>query len=156
MLKKILLTIFAVFIASSVVFADDAADVRAFFNKYVSLANSYDKNLLSLYEPNAKIIRVVIKKDGSTKAVPFPMSEYAKQLKLGEKTAKLVGYKNTYSVTKISKAGNDYRVDALRTPSRETYKIPAHFIIGKNSQGQWKIKEESMHTKVQDFLKYAK
>lgn len=156
MLKKILLVVFAIFMATSVVVADETADVRAFFNKYVSMANSYDKNLLSMYEPNAKITRVVIKKDGTTKAVPFAMSDYAKQLKLGEKTAKFVKYKNNYTITKISKVGNNYRVDTLRTPSRETYKIPAYFVIGKNSQGQWKIKEESMHTKVQDFLKYAK
>jgi len=156
MLKKLLLTVCTLLIASTAVFADDTAEVKAFFDKYVSMANTYDKGLIGLYQPNAKIIRVVIKKDGTTQAVPFPMSEYAKQLKIGEKTAKLVRYKNTYTSPTITKVANGYKIDTLRTPSREKYKIPAHFIVAKNSQGQWKIVEESMHTKVQDFLKYAK
>ena len=38
-------------------------------------------------------------------------------------------------------------------PSTSDYKIPAHFIVGRDSFGNWKIKEESMNTKVQKFLK---
>ena len=38
-------------------------------------------------------------------------------------------------------------------PSTSDYKIPAHFIIGKDNNGNLKIKEESMNTKVQKFLK---
>ena len=40
----------------------------------------------------------------------------------------------------------------MRMPSTSDYKIPAHFIVGKDINGNWKIKEESMNTKVQRFL----
>ena len=37
-------------------------------------------------------------------------------------------------------------------PSTSDYKIPAEFVIGKDQNGNWKIKEESMNTRVQRFL----
>ena len=41
----------------------------------------------------------------------------------------------------------------MRMPSTSDYKVPAYFIVGKDVNGQWKIKEESMNTRVQKFLK---
>ena len=34
----------------------------------------------------------------------------------------------------------------MRRPSTSDYKLPAYFVIGKDSSGKLKIKEESMHT----------
>lgn len=66
--------------------------------------------------------------------------------------AKMRNYKNFYSDIKITRQGNDYKLSCMRKPSLSDYKIPAHFVIGKDAQGNYKIKEESMHTKMQVIL----
>ena len=64
-------------------------------------------------------------------------------------------YKNYYTERKITKQGGDFKITCLRQPSTSDYKIPAHFVIGLDANGNLKIKEEMMYTKQQKFLKYA-
>lgn len=134
-------------------FADEIQDVQCFFNQYIDAANSYSCNYFDYYCDNAKIIRVVEKPDGTQQTVYIPFDRYKKEVKKSGKLAKLRNYKNRYSNVKIHPIGNDYKVLAMRTPSTSDYKIPAYFIVGKDADGQWKIKEESMNTRVQKFLK---
>ena len=145
MIKKILvtLTILLTGVASN---ATPVDDVAAFFDKYVNAANSYSETIPEFYLPNAKIIRVVIKKDGTRESVSTDTSVYMKQLKMNAKIAKMRGYKNFYTDRKIIKIGDDYKLFCNRQPSLSKYKLPAHFIIGKDSSGNYKIKEESMDT----------
>ena len=134
-------------------FADEIKDVQCFFNEYVSAANSYSCDYFDYYTNNAKIIRVVEKPDGTEQAVNIPLERYKSEAKKTSKLAKLRNYKNKYFNVKIFPYGNDYKVVAMRMPSTSDYKIPAYFIIGKDCNGNWKIKEESMNTRVQKFLK---
>ena len=69
------------------------------------------------------------------------------------KLGKLRRYKNYYSNIQIASVGEDYKISTMRRPSTSDYSLPAHFIVGKDKNGHWKIKEESMQTKVQTFLK---
>ena len=155
MLKKIILIITIILSFAGFSFADDIQDVRNFFNSYVSAANNYSPNVPNFYLPNAKIIRVVHKKDGTIKAVPFPMIDYANQMRKSSALAKTVGYKNNYLNIKITPQGNDYKISAMRYPRSDKIGLPVYFVVTKTSNG-YKIKEESMDTNVQDFLKYAK
>ena len=134
-------------------FADDIEDVENFFNEYVNAANSYSSDYFKYYSNNAKIVRVVEKPDGTKEAVNIPLERYKSEAKKSTKLMKLRKYKNKYFNIKITRQGKDYKVAAMRMPSTSDYKIPAHFIIGKDTNGDWKIKEESMNTKVQSFLK---
>ncbi len=145
MLKK-LFAIFILIFAGTASFAGPKDDVAAFFNRYVEAANSYSENLPSFYSPNAKIIRVVIKKDGTRESVVTDTSVYMKQLRMNSKLAKVRNYKNFYTDRIITQVGNDYRISCRRQPSLSDYKLPAYFVIGKDSSGQYKIKEESMDT----------
>ncbi len=130
--------------------------VLAFFNKYVDAANSYSETITDFYTPDAKIIRVVMKPDGTTASVTANTKQYFNQMRIGANLAKINKYKNFYTQRKITKQGNDYKITCLRQPSTSDYKIPAHFVIGPDSNGNLKIKEEMMYTKQQKFLKYAK
>lgn len=132
--------------------ADELQDVQSFFNRYIEAANSYSNDYFDFYSENAKIIRVVEKPDGTQEAVHIPLSRYKCEAKKSSKLARLRKYKNRYFNVKIFPQGEDYKITALRMPSTSDYKIPAYFIVGKNSEGEWKIKEESMNTKVQKFL----
>lgn len=150
-MKKILLSLLTICCLTLSALADDAADVLATFDKYVNDANAYSANLANYYIPNARIIRVVNKKEGGQKAVLIPFDRYVNELKGHAKLAKVTGYKNTYTNRKVTKVNNDYKVSATRIPRNDKTGLSAHFIFTKVN-GVWKIKEESMTTNVQTFL----
>ena len=150
-MKKILLFLFSLFLFQTAVSADDSAVVSAIFDKYVNDANNYSNNLPSYYTDNAKIIRVVNKKEGGQKAVLIPYQRYLKELKGHSTLAKAVGYKNRYVNRKITKVGADYKVSATRIPRNDKTGLSAYFIFTKVGN-TYKIREESMTTNVQTFL----
>lgn len=154
-MKKIL-TLFIILIGTTMAaFADDAQEALKFFNSYVTAANSYSPTVATMYSPNAKIIRQVVKPDGTLVNVNTDTATYIKQMKLGQAGAKLRGYKNTYTNISVAPAGNgSYKVSSLRQPSGENYKLKTYMIV-KKQDGSWKITEEMMQTKVQTFLRYA-
>lgn len=149
--------IFSVFVVALLfalpVFSNEINEVEKFFDEYVAAANSYSNNYFSYYIDDAKIVRVVEKPDGTCQSVDIPFERYKVEAKKSSKFARLRKYKNKYFNVKILPSGDDYKITAMRMPSTSDYKIPAHFIIGKDDNGNWKIKEESMNTKVQRFLK---
>lgn len=157
-MKKFLAITIALFavISGMRAFAATAQDVLSFFNGYVNAANTYSDSITEYYAPDAKIIRVVMKPDGTTATVTADTKKYFNQMRLGANGARITKYKNSYTERKITKQGNDYKITCLRQPSTSDYKIPAHFVIGPDANGKLKIKEEMMYTKVQKFLKYAK
>ena len=157
-MKKLLATVFAIVavLAGNSAFAATPQEVLTFFNNYVNAANTYSDTVPTYYDKNAKIIRVVIKPDGSLVSVTADTKQYFNQMRIGANGARLTKYKNFYTERKITKQGDDYKITCLRQPSTSDYKIPAHFVIGPDANGDLKIKEEMMHTKVQKFLKYAK
>ena len=154
-MKKFICVLFAFFFLASTVNANEIQDVECFFYKYVEAANSYSSDYFSYYSDDAKIIRVIQKPDGTEESVNIPLEKYKIEAKKTSKLARLRNYKNKYFNINISPHGEDYKITAMRMPSTSDYKIPAHFIIGKDSNGDWKIKEESMNTKVQRFLSKA-
>lgn len=138
------------------VLADDVKDVRNFFYNYISAANSYSDSVSGMYSPDAKIIRQVIKPDGSTANVTTDADTYIKQMRLSSIAAKAKGYTNKYTNIHVAKADNgNYKITALRQPSGENYKLKIYMIVKKQPDGNWLIVEELMQTKEQIFLKYA-
>ncbi len=157
-MKKILslIMLFGVFLATGIqAFADDSAAAKAFFESYVNAANTYSPTIEKMYSPNAKIIRQVVKPDGTLVDVTTDTATYIKQMKLGQAGAKLRNYKNTYTDITVAKAGDGYKVSSLRQPSGENYKLKTYMIVKKQPDGKWLITEEMMQTKQQIFLKYA-
>ena len=156
-MKKILLTTLALLIVSLSVLADDRQAALNFFNDYIKAANTYSSTIPDMYSPNAKIIRQVIKPDGTTQNVTTDTATYIKQMKLGQAGAKLRHYTNSYSNVTVTALGNNkYKVSSLRQPSGESYKLKTYMIVQKQSNGKLIIVEEMMQTKVQTFLRYAK
>ena len=151
-MKKFIIVLFLVFISVLVCYANEMTEVQNFFNRYVEAANSYDNDFFDFYSSDAKIIRIVEKSDGTFESVNIPFDRYKSEVKKSTKLMRLRKYKNFYSDIKILPQGNNYKLSALRQPSLSDYKIPAHFIIGKDYNGNWKIMEESMNTRVQTFL----
>lgn len=152
-MKKIFIVCLCFYLSNLISFADEVQDVQCFFNQYINAANNYSCDYFDFYCSDAKIIRVVEKPDGTQQSVNIPLDRYKSEVKKSSKLARLRNYKNKYFNVKIQPYGNDYKIVAMRMPSTSDYKIPAHFIIGKDISGQWKIKEESMNTRVQKFLK---
>jgi ketosteroid isomerase-like protein len=136
-------------------FADAAADALAHFNKYVQAANSYSNAIENMYADDARIIRQVVKPDGSTANATTNKSTYVKQMRLSSIAAKAKGYKNYYSDVSVAKVANGYKVSSFRQPTGESYKLKAYQVWQKQPDGKWVIVEELMQTKEQIFLKYA-
>ena len=154
-MKKIIALITALLIGTGA-FAMTADDALSFFAKYVNAANSQSPKIIDYYEPNARIIRVVVLPDGKTESVTTDMREYTRQLKIGANLAKLNKYKNFYTDRKVTKVGNDYKITCQRQPSTSDYKLTANFVIGTDANGNMKIKEEMMYTKQTAILRKAK
>ena len=155
-MKKFLLILSMLLLAGfNPVCADDKDDAIKFFNEYVEAANTYNPVIVTLYSPNAKIIRQIVKPDGTTANAYTDTDTYIKQMKLGQAGAKLRRYKNTYTEIKAEKVATGYKVSSLRQPSGEDYKLKAYMIVTKQPNGKWLITEEMMQTKVQSLLKYA-
>ena len=155
---KKFLTILSLIIAGTLaVFADGKQEALSFFNSYVNAANTYSNSVGDMYSPNAKIIRQVIKPDGTTADAVTDTATYLKQMKLGQAGARIKGYKNNYTNISVTEMPNGaYKISSLRQPSGESYKLKTYMIVQKQSNGKWLIVEEMMQTKVQSFLKYAK
>ena len=156
-MKKLLLSIISLLLFSCAVFADGKQEALNFFNSYVKYANSYNDIITTMYTPNAKIIRQVVKPDGTTQDVYTNTATYIKQMKLSQSVAKLRNYKNNYSNITVTQLGKDkYKISSLRQPTGETYKLKTYAVVQKQADGKWLIIEELMQTKEQIFLKYAK
>lgn len=158
-MKKILsvLVVFSMFLMTGLqAFAESAQEALNFFHSYVNAANTYSSTVATMYSPNAKIIRQVIKPNGELVNVNTNTATYIKQMKIGQAGARMRGYKNTYTNVKVVSLGNgSYKVSSLRQPKGETYKLKTYMIV-KKINGKWQITEELMQTKEQIFLKYAK
>ena len=154
-LKYILLIGLLLVVANSFVLADETGEAIKFFKKYVSAANSYDEAILKMYSPDARIIRQVIKPDGTLEDIETDVDTYLSQLKLGQKVARLRRYKNYYTNINAEKVSNGIKISCLRQPTGENYRLRSYFIVKKQPNGKWLIVEEMMQTKVQTFLKYA-
>jgi hypothetical protein len=150
---KFVLPIIGIILTFSDVYAQTPQDGIAFFNQYQNFANSYNDKILDMYSPNAKIIREVIKPSGEAEQVIVPAERYFKELKIGQKTAKLRKYRNLYKNVIAQKVQNGIKVSAERQPSRESYWLKMYQIYTPTDSGL-KITEEMMQTKVQSFLRH--
>ena len=156
-MKKVLLSIITVLFVSLSVFADDKQDALNAFNNYIQLANNYKTEVTTFYTPSAKIIRQVIKPDGTLVNVYTDTSTYVTQLKIGQAGAKVKNYKNNYTnVVVIPLAPGKVKISSVRHPSVDNDSLKAYMIFQKQPDGKWMIVEELMQTRQQIFLKYAK
>lgn len=153
-MKRIFLTLLAMVMVSTSVFAASTKDeALAFFNKYVSAANNYDPVITTMYSPSARIIREIVKPDGSIVTRVTDTQRYISEMKKSQAIAKIRKYKNHYSNIKVTPVGTDtYKISSLRQPSGETYKLKAYSVVKKQPNGRWIITEEMMQTKVQMLI----
>ena len=145
--------IYCVFIilSSDVVYSLTLQDGITFFEKYQQYSNSYNTSLLEMYSNNAKIIREVIKPSGNIVSVNIPTQRFFKELKIGQKTAKIKRYRNSYRNVTVKSFPNGIKITAERQPIKENYWLKMYQILQDTESGI-KITEEMMQTKVQLFL----
>ncbi|MCM1265770.1 MAG: hypothetical protein NC200_06180 [Candidatus Gastranaerophilales bacterium] len=153
-MKKIILSTFLFLAVMGTALAvSTKSDALAFFNSYVQAANTYSPTVTTMYSPTAKIIREVVKPDGSTVTRVTNTQRYISEMKKGQAIAKVRRYKNYYSNITVTQTGTDtYKVSSLRQPSGEKYKLKAYMIVKKQPDGKWLITEEMMQTKVQMLI----
>lgn len=155
-MKKLLtILILVLALVAPKVFASDEAEVMQAFNTYVNAANNYSPSILGMYSPNARIIRQVVRPDGTTANATTNMKVYAQQMKISQTVAKVNRYTNKYRNPHVIKVSKGYKLVALRQPMKDSYWLKMYQIWQKQPNGKWLIVEEMMQTKEQIFLKYA-
>jgi len=154
-MKRVLLSVITFTFISLAVFADSKQEAMTFFNNYVNAANNYSDAIGSMYAPNAKIIRQVVKPDGTTANAYTDTATYVKQMKIAQAGAKLRKYKNEYRNIAITPVNGGFKISAERQPTGETYWLKTYQIVKKQPNGKWLITEEMMQTKQQIFLRYV-
>lgn len=149
-LKPILCLVAFISLSITAFASSTSTEALAFFNNYVSSANNYSPTITKMYAPDAKIIRVVLKKDGTKVTRVTNTQRYISEMKKSQAIAKVRRYKNYYSNVHVSQTGEDtYKISSLRQPSGEKYKLNAYMVVKKQPNGTWLIIEEMMETKVQ-------
>ena len=152
-MRKIFLSILAMFMIAAGAFAATALEAQNFFNHYVESANSYNPVITTMYAPDAKIIRQVVKPDGTLVTRQTNTARYISEMKKGQAIAKVRRYKNYYSNVSVKPLGNNtFKISSLRQPSGETYKLKAYMVVKQLPNGKWIITEEMMQTKVQMLI----
>lgn len=152
-MKKLIISFLSVLIFAGMSFAATSQDALNFFNRYVSAANSYSPSITTMYSPNAKIIRQIVRPDGSLVTRETNTQRYISEMKKGQAVAKLRNYKNYYTNISVTPLGNNtFKVSSLRRPSGESYKLKAYMIVKQKPDGHWVITEEMMQTKVQMLI----
>ena len=152
-MKKIILGLLTFLVVTGSVFAATTTDARNFFNRYVEGANSYNPVITTMYAPDAKIIRQVVKPDGTIVTRQTNTARYISEMRKGQVVAKVRHYKNYYTNVRVIQTGTDtYKISSLRQPSGESYKLKAYMVVRKQPSGKWLITEEMMQTKVQMLI----
>ena len=152
-MKKLIISLLSVLIFAGMSFAATSQDALIFFNRYVSAANSYSPSITTMYSPDAKIIRQIVRPDGSLVTRETNTQRYISEMKKGQAVAKLRNYKNYYTNISVTPLGNNtFKVSSLRRPSGESYKLKAYMIVKQKPDGHWVITEEMMQTKVQMLI----
>ena len=152
-MKKLILSILSFLVFAGTSIAATSQDALNFFNKYVSAANSYSPVITTMYAPDAKIIRQVVRPDGTIVTRETNTQRYISEMKKGQAVAKLRNYKNYYTNISVTPLGNNtFKVSSLRRPSGESYKLKAYMIVKQKPDGHWVITEEMMQTKVQMLI----
>ncbi len=153
MYKKIILSIAIFSVVTTATFATTTQDAMDFFRRYVDAANTYNPSITTMYAPDAKIVREVIKPDGEVVPVETTTARYVSEMKKSQTVAKVRHYTNSYSDISAKEIGKDtFKITALRQPKGETYKLKSSMVVRQDKNGQWQIIEEVMQTKVQMIL----
>lgn len=151
-MKKIILTLIMMVTMAGAVFAN-GDEALAFFRSYINAANNYSPCIATMYSPNAKIIREVIRPNGEIVTRVTNTQRYISEMRKSQAIARIRRYKNSYSNICVQHLGNgSYKISSLRQPSGESYRLKAYTIVKKEPNGEWKITEEMMQTKVQMII----
>ena len=113
-MKHKIILLFILFTTVTSAQAETTKDGMAFFDKFTNYSNSYNEALLGMYSPDVKIIREIVKPSGETEQVIIPSQRFFKELKLGQKTAKIKNYKNKYKNIIVKEIPNGLQVSAER------------------------------------------
>ena len=122
--------------------ADEAKDVRTFFDTYVNRANAYDATLADLYSPDARILSL---RDG-TKSLEVSGVQWKEMVAMALPIAEQRGEKVTFREVTITQQGEGYRVAAIRYSNIKCLEDTSYYIDVTKIEGRWQITEEYLET----------
>jgi len=119
------------------------AKARALFERFVQLNETFDPAIVDLYADTAKIINRRIFPDGSTREMAMPAPSYKTLLRQVLPTAKAQNDLDRYSDVRYAIEDDRVRITATRYSVMKDYSAPHSLLVGPDSDGTWRILEES-------------
>ena len=132
--------------------ADNAADARvqqaqALFQKYTRLSDQFDPSVADLYADEAQIVAHRRYPTGQIRHMQLEGRQYKALIRNVMPAARLRGDRNTYSDVAYSVEGIAVRIQATRYSVLKQYTSPHAMLVRPDSAGNWRIYEETLHTR---------
>jgi hypothetical protein len=109
----------------------------------VQLTEAFDPAITDLYADTAKISNRRLFPDGSSREMSMPAPSYKALLRQVLPVAKEQNDLDRYSEVRYVVEGDNVRITATRYSVMKDYKAPHTLLVGPDTDGTWRILEES-------------
>lgn len=120
---------------------------RAFFERFVALGNAGDVAVADLYADDAKIVGHRTYPTGKTRRMAFTGRRWKEMLRKIMPLARATNDRSSFSDMRYALEGGRVRITATRYSERKRYSAPYSSLVGPNGAGEWRIYEETVHTR---------
>lgn len=127
-----------------------AAEARAFFDRYVALGDAYDSSLAELYSDNGRIRSARRYPDGQSRTMEMTGTQWKGMISSAMPLAKAQGDRSDFKNVRVERYGELMRIKADRYSVRKCYWDRGYYmLISRQSDGRIRIVEEYLETQPQ-------
>lgn len=116
---------------------------HALFDRFVELGETFDPAMADLYADTAKITNRRVLPDGTSREMAMPAPSYRTLLRRIMPAAKESNDIDRYSEVRYTVEGDNVRIRATRHSVLKDYSAPHMLLVGPDTDGTWRILEES-------------
>lgn len=141
---------------SSIVFSADQAEYEQFFDEYQRLSSEFDVTLNKLYAPDAKIMGVRQKPDGTEESMTIDGAQWKTIIIGSMERAEQTGDASEYSEVVFDVSEDSAKIKATRYSALHCFTDKRFYIIVKNAANEeLQIVEQFMETPVKSSCENA-
>ncbi|MCG8545422.1 MAG: hypothetical protein MJE12_14585 [Alphaproteobacteria bacterium] len=132
--------------------ADNAADARiqeakALFQKFTRLSGQFDPAVAELYADDAQVVAHRRYPTGRTRPIQIAGRQLKAMIRHVMPVARMRNDRNTYADVDYAAEGTAVRINSTRYSVLKQYSRPHTLLVRPDADGNWRIYEETMHTR---------
>ena len=124
----------------------DLQEGRRFFDRYISLGNSYNPSLATLYADSAAIKTIRRYPTGQIRSLELTGTQWKTLLQKAMPLAKAQGDRSEFKNVRLEAVGDDIRVKADRYSVRKCYWDRGYYMLVRRTAAGLRIVEEYSET----------